>query len=156
VYYLEEVPLTVEICVQGRVVCNQLLICSLVPNAEKMHLQSRKHSGKTKETHYPDITLHGDALGMGNTCSSCGCSSWAVAHGEAQLPEVSMGRTGPGPGSPTCSPTDDMLLGLGPSPCRDPCSVYQGNDSSPPRMANWGLHLSAFVRGFEILNKHGC
>lgn len=35
-----EVPLIVKICVQGKVVCNQLLICSSVPNTEKLCLQS--------------------------------------------------------------------------------------------------------------------
>lgn len=129
--------------------CNQLLICSLVPNAEKLCLQRRKHSGKTKETHYPAITLHSDAPGMGNICGSHRSSLWAAAHWEAQLSEVGMSRVGP---SPSCSSADDMLLGLGQSLCQDLCSVCQGNDSYSPYTVNWRLNLSISVRGFEILN----
>lgn len=136
--------------------CNQLLICSLVPNAEKLCLQSRKHSGKTKETHYPAITLHGDAPGIVNICSSCRCSSWAAVPWEARTPGVVMGRAGPSPSSPSCNSASDVPLGLGQSPCRDPCSVYQGNGSYPSHMVNRKLHLPTFVRGFEILNKQVC
>lgn len=137
-YFLEAVPLTV----QGRVLCNQLLICSLVSNAEKLCLQSREHSGKTKETHYPAITLQGNAPGMGNTYSSHRCSSWLQCDGSTATWGWH-GQSGPWQQLSLPQLADVLLLGLGKALCCDPCSVYQTLNHHPGTTVDFiYLHVS--------------
>lgn len=136
-----EVPLIVKICVQGKVVCNQLLICSLVPNMEKLCLQSWKHSGKTKETHYQPspstVMLWEWERAVAAVSSPRGL--WC--------PQANMGSP-----QPLLQLQWQWVWGnfhaLSLALSRD-------NDAYPLHTAYRMLHLSTFVGGFEILNKWG-